>query len=199
MPLFLFSTTKKTMLGTRGNAGAKFQILHVSKPNKTVKRMHQSVIPTLKNNYFLSRAEMEWKEQEKDYDKENIWRPSLQAQQASDRQLCLGQNNGKRCTTKVLSPSWRVASVLTREHSNLNRGHTHFMQILPCCMADSVPHNHTYLTNTGDRCYPAKHSQGHSTGVLFFLTTGISLGYAGSWATLRRREVKIKSIQNVLH
>lgn len=150
---------------------------------------------------IISLAELRWseKEQEKDYDKENIWRPSLQAQQASDRQLCLGQNNGKRCTTKVLSPSWRVASVLTREHSNLNRGHTHFMQILPRCMADSVPHNHTYLTNTGDRCYPAKNSQGHSTGVLFFLTTGISLGYAGSWATLRRREVKIKSIQNVLH
>lgn len=59
MPLLLFSTTKKTMLGTRRNAGAKFQILHVSKPNNTVKRMHQSVIPTLKNNYFLSRAEME--------------------------------------------------------------------------------------------------------------------------------------------
>lgn len=37
MALFLLSITKKSMLGIRGNAGAEFQILHVSKPNDTVK------------------------------------------------------------------------------------------------------------------------------------------------------------------
>lgn len=98
------------MLGIRGNAGAEFQILHVSKPNDTVKWMHQRLHQDWK--IIISLAELRWseKEQEKDRDKEHIWRPSLQAQQASDMQLCLGQNKGKRCTRKVVSPSWRVAS-----------------------------------------------------------------------------------------
>lgn len=104
-----------------------------------------------------------------------------------------------RDAPEKLYPLPEELHLLTREHSSLNRGHRHFMQTLPCCMAESVPYNHAYLANTAGRCYPTKHSQGHSTGVQFFLMTETSLGYRGSWATLRRREVKIESIQNILH